>query len=305
MIAYILTRLASALLVLVGVSAITFLAVFASGDPVAMMLGGEAGPAQVEEFRRIMGLDRPLAAQYGHFLSRAVRGDFGRSLRHDTPAMALVIERLPATVQLALAALVTSTALAIPLGVLAATRRGSAVDDAVIATSALGLAAPTFVIGTMLILLLAVTFPPLPPSGGGSWDRLIMPVATLAFGRVAVLSRFTRSGMVDVLAQPYVQTARAKGLPRGAVIYRHALRNALIPVVTLIGLEMGSLLGGAVITENVFAWPGVGRLVVQAVENRDFPLVTAGVLVSASIFTAVNLAVDLLYTVINPTIRYA
>lgn len=200
-------------LVLLGVSAITFVAVFASGDPVAMMLGGDAGPAQVEEFRRIMGLDRPLAAQYANFLARAVRGDFGRSLRHDTPAMALVLERLPATVQLALVALAVSTALAIPLGVLAATRRGSALDDAVITTSALGLAAPTFVIGTMLILLLAVTFPLLPPSGGGSWDRLIMPVALLAFGRIAVLSRFTRSGMIDVLAQPYVQTARAKGLP--------------------------------------------------------------------------------------------
>ena len=305
MTAYVFKRLASALLVLLGVSAITFLAVFASGDPVAMMLGGEAGPAQVAEFRRIMGLDRPLGAQYLHFLARAVRGDFGRSLRHDTPAMELVVERLPATAQLAVAALATSTALAIPLGVLAATRRGSPLDDAVIATSALGLAAPTFVIGTMLILLLAVTFPLLPPSGGGSWDRLIMPVMTLAFGRIAVLSRFTRSGMVDVLAQPYVQTARAKGLPNSAVVYRHALRNTLIPVITLIGLEMGSLLGGAVITENVFAWPGVGRLVVQAVENRDFPLVTAGVLVSAAIFTIVNLTVDLLYTVINPTIRYA
>ncbi|MGH6958953.1 MAG: ABC transporter permease, partial [Dongiaceae bacterium] len=242
--------------------------------------------------------------QYLHFLARAVRGDFGRSLRHDLPAMALVLERLPATMWLAFGALAASVALAIPLGVLAATRRGSALDDAVIATSALGLAAPTFFFGSMLILIFAVHYPLLPPSGGGSLDRLILPVATLAFGRVAVLTRFTRSGMIDVLSRHYIRTARAKGLPRPAVLYRHALRNTLIPIVTLIGLEMGSLLGGAVITENVFAWPGIGRLIVQAVENRDFPIVTAGVLVSAAIFTVINLAVDIVYSLINPTVRY-
>lgn len=305
MIAYILARLASAVVVLLGVSAITFVAVFASGDPAAMMLGGEAGPRQVEEFRRIMGLDRPLPVQYGHFLARAIRGDLGRSLRHDTPATALVLERLPATLLLATAALAVSTVVAIPLGVLAATRRGSALDDTVITLSALGLAAPTFVVGTGLILLLAVRYPLLPPSGGGSLAHLVMPVLALAFGRAAVLSRFTRSGMIDVLSRQYVRTARAKGLPGPAVVYRHALRNTLIPIVTVLGLEMGSLLGGAVIIENVFAWPGVGRLVVQAVENRDFPVVVAGVLISAAIFTVINLIVDVLYTVINPAVRYA
>lgn len=304
MIAFILRRLAYSVLVLLGVSAITFFAVFASGDPVAMMVGADAGPRQVEEFRVIMGLDRPVYVQYFHFLARAVRGDFGRSLRHDLPAMVLVLERLPATIQLAFAALAVSAMIALPLGVVAATRRGAVFDDAVIATSALGLAAPTFFFGSMLILLFAVKYPLLPPSGGGSLDRLILPVATLALGRIAVLARFTRSGMIDVLSRQYIRTARAKGLAARRVIYRHALRNTLIPIVTLIGLEMGSLLGGAVITENVFAWPGVGRLIVQAVENRDFPIVVAGVLVSAAIFTLINLVVDIVYSLINPTVRY-
>ncbi|MGQ0569092.1 MAG: ABC transporter permease [Armatimonadota bacterium] len=304
MIAYILRRLAYSVLVLLGVSAITFFAVFASGDPVAMMVGADAGPRQVEEFRVIMGLDRPVYVQYLHFLARAARGDFGRSLRHDLPAMVLVLERLPATIQLAFAALAVSAMIALPLGVVAATRRGTVFDDAVIATSALGLAAPTFFFGSMLILLFAVKYPLLPPSGGGSLDRLILPVATLAFGRIAVLARFTRSGIIDVLSRQYIRTARAKGLAARRVLYRHALRNTLIPIVTLIGLEMGSLLGGAVITENVFAWPGVGRLIVQAVENRDFPIVVAGVLVSAAIFTLINLVVDIVYSLINPTVRY-
>lgn len=304
MIAYILRRLAYSVLVLLGVSAITFFAVFASGDPVSMMLGADAGPRQVEEFRKIMGLDRPVVVQYLHFLGRAVRGDFGRSLRHDTPAMALIIERLPATMLLAFGALAVSAVVAIPLGVLAATRRASLLDDAVIATSALGLAAPTFFFGSVLIMLFAVKYPLLPPSGGGSLDRLILPVATLAFGRVAVLTRFTRSGMIDVLSRQYIRTAHAKGLPEATVLYRHALRNTLIPIVTLVGLEMGSLLGGAVITENVFAWPGIGRLIVQAVENRDFPIVTSGVLVAAAIFTLINLLVDVVYSFINPAVRY-
>ncbi len=304
MIAYILRRLAYSVLVLLGVSAITFFAVFASGDPISMMLGADAGPRQVEEFRKIMGLDRPVIVQYLHFLTRAVRGDFGRSLRHDTPAMALILERLPATMLLAFGALAVSTVVAIPLGVLAATRRASVLDDAVIATSALGLAAPTFFFGSVLIMLFAVKYPLLPPSGGGSLDRLILPVATLAFGRIAVLTRFTRSGMIDVLSRQYIRTAHAKGLPRAAVLYRHALRNTLIPIVTLVGLEMGSLLGGAVITENVFAWPGIGRLIVQAVENRDFPIVTSGVLVAAAIFTLINLIVDIVYSFINPAVRY-
>jgi len=303
-IAYILRRLAYSVLVLLGVSAITFFSVFASGDPISMMLGADAGPRQVEEFRKIMGLDRPVVVQYLHFLARAVRGDFGRSLRHDAPAMALIVERLPATMLLAFGALAVSTVVAIPLGVLAATRRASVLDDAVIATSALGLAAPTFFFGSVLIMLFAVKYPLLPPSGGGSLDRLILPVATLAFGRIAVLTRFTRSGMIDVLSRQYIRTAHAKGLPQPAVLYRHALRNTLIPIVTLVGLEMGSLLGGAVITENVFAWPGIGRLIVQAVENRDFPIVTSGVLVAAAIFTLVNLIVDIVYSFINPAVRY-
>jgi len=289
---------------LFGVSAITFFAVFTSGDPAMLLLPPDSqSPAEVARFRQTMGLDRPLPVQYLEFVGRAVRGDFGRSLRYNIPAMTLVAERLPATIALAVSAVVLSALVGIPLGILAATKRGSLLDDAVIAFSTLGLAAPSFWIGTMLIVVFAVQFRLFPPSGGGSLDKIVRPTITLAAGFIAVLARFTRSGMIDVLAREYITTARAKGLRAQVVLLRHALRNTLIPIVTLIGVEMGALLGGAVVTENVFAWPGIGQLVVQSVFNRDYPLVIATVLTASFMFLVVSLLVDILYVYINPTVR--
>jgi ABC-type dipeptide/oligopeptide/nickel transport system permease component len=217
--------------------------------------------------------------------------------------MTLVVERLPATIALALSAVVVSAVIGIPLGIVAAAKRGSLLDDTVIALSTLGLAAPSFWIGTMLIVVFAVQFRLFPPSGGGSLDKLVLPTITLAAGFVAILARFTRSGMIDVLGREYITTARAKGLHARVVLLRHALRNTLIPIVTLLGVEMGALLGGAVVTENVFAWPGIGQLVVQSVFNRDYPLVIATVLTASFMFMIVSLVVDVLYVYINPTVR--
>lgn len=303
MIAYIVRRLLFSVFALVGVAFITFMAVFASGDPVALMLPPEANEAQIQEFRRMMGLDQPLPIQFLQFAGRALQGDFGRSLRHDVPAMSLVLERLPSTMLLAFTAVLMAASIGIPLGILAAAKRGSWIDDLVVTVSTLGLAAPTFWIGTMLIVLFAVEWKLLPPSGGETWDRLILPSVTLALGFIAVLARFTRSGMLDVLSREYITTAKAKGLHGRVILFGHALRNTLIPIVTLLGLEMGQLLGGAVVTENVFAWPGIGRLVVSSVASRDVPMVVASVIVTSALFIIVNLIVDMLYSVINPTVR--
>jgi peptide/nickel transport system permease protein len=303
-IGYIGKRIAYSVFALLGVSAITFFAVFTSGDPAVLLLPPDAqSAAEIERFRRTMGLDKPLPLQYVDFVGRALQGDFGRSLRYNVPALTLVAERLPATIVLAFSAVFLAAIIGIPLGVLAATRRGSLLDDAVIALSTLGLAAPSFWIGTMLIVVFAVQFRLFPPSGGGSFDKLVLPTITLASGFIAVLARFTRSGMLDVLSKEYITTARAKGLRSRTVLVRHALRNTLIPIVTLLGLEMAALLGGAVVTENVFAWPGVGQLVVQSVFNRDYPLVIATVLSASFMFLLVNLVVDVLYVYINPTVR--
>jgi len=304
MIGYVLRRVAYGLLALFGVSLITFVAVFAAGDPVLLILPpGSHSPEELAIARAALGLDRPLPVQYLEFISRAVQGDFGRSLRFSIPSIQLVIERLPNTMLLAGVAVVLSSAIGIPLGVIAALRRGSRLDDFVVTMSSLGLAAPSFWIGTMLILIFSVQLRWLPPSGTGSWLNLVMPAVTLAAAPLPVFVRFTRAGMIDVLSREYITTARAKGLHPRTVLYRHALRNTLIPVVTILGLELGALLGGAVVTENVFGWPGIGQLVVASVLNRDLPVVLTVVLVGSAIFILANLIVDLLYVYINPTIR--
>lgn len=304
MLAYVGQRIVFSVFALMAVSAVTFFAVFSSGDPAVMLLPPDSqSPQEIEKFREMMGLDKPLPIQFVEFLGRAVQGDFGRSLKYNVPAATLIMERLPSTIVLAVSAVVLSAAIAIPLGILAAVKRGSWFDDAVIMLSTLGLAAPSFWIGTMLIVVFAVQFRVFPPSGGGSFDKLVLPTITLASGFIAVLTRFTRSGMLDVLSKEYVTTAHAKGLPKSAVLVRHAFRNTMIPIVTLLGLEMGTLLGGAVVTENVFAWPGIGQLVVTSVFNRDYPLVVACVLTAATLFILVNLLVDILYVYINPTVR--
>ena len=301
--AFLLERGAHFVVVLVGISLIAFLVLHLSGDPARLLAAQDATDAEVEQLRRGLGLADPLYVQYGRFAWGAVRGDFGQSFRYNTPALGLVLERMPATLQLALCSLVLAVVVAVPLGIASALRRNSPGDIAVRAVSLLGQSIPTFWLGLMLVLVLAVHLKLFPTSGRGDWRHLVLPSLTLACFLVARIARLTRAGMLDVLAQDYLRTARAKGLAERRVVVVHALKNAAIPIVTLIGLDLGSLLGGAVVTETIFAWPGVGRLSVQAIYSRDFPVVQAAVFVLAFVFVVVNMTVDLLYAWLDPRIR--
>ena len=303
MTAYILQRLLLAVLVIFGVSIITFFLTFLSGDPAVLMLPPDANSEQIAKFRRDWGFDDPIIVQYGRFLWRAVQGDLGTSLRHGTPALPLIVDRLPATFQLTITAMVIAIALAIPLGVISATNRGKLVDLLTMAIALVGQAVPNFWLAIMGILLFSVTLGWLPTSGRGSWLHLVMPAAMLATGLMALLTRITRSSMLEILSEDYVRTARAKGLRPWAVLTGHALRNALIPLVTVIGLQFGYILGGAVVIETVFTWPGVGLFTIQAITNRDYPVVQAAVLILSSAVVIINLLVDLLYGLLDPRIR--
>lgn len=303
--AYILRRLLQSILVLFGVSLVVFmLARLAPGDPVSLMLAETASPEQIEAAREYYGLNDPLPVQYWLFVSRAVQGDFGDSLYYNEPAIRIVLQAFPETVKLALAAFIAAVAVAVPLGVIAAIRRDTIWDYLAVGLSVLGQAAPSYWIGIVLILFFSVRFRLLPSSGNFGPEYIILPSVTLAALLMAVLARLTRAGMLDVLGEDYIRTARSKGLRERSMIVRHALRNALIPLVTVMGLQLGSLLGGAVIVEQVFAWPGVGRLAVTAISARDYPIIQAVVLVVSSVFVAINLTVDLLYAFLDPRIRY-
>ena len=303
MFGYVARKVFHTLFVALGVITLVFVALRMSGDPAAAMLPGDASVEETIALRRTLGLDRPLYAQYASFLGSAVTGDFGTSFRHQQPAFELVLERLPATLELAFAALVLALVVALPLGILAAVYRGGAVDVAAMVFAVIGQATPYFWMGIMLILIVAVQLDWLPTSGRGGVERLILPAITLGTHFAASLARLTRTSMLEVLGQNFVTTARAKGLSERSVILGHALKNAAVPVVTLIGLQFGTLLGGAVVTETIFAWPGVGRLAVQSIFVRDYPVVQAGVLVLALTFVALNLLVDLLYGWLDPRIR--
>jgi ABC-type dipeptide/oligopeptide/nickel transport system permease component len=300
---YVARKVFHTLFVALGVITLVFVALRMSGDPAAAMLPGDASVEETIALRRTLGLDRPLYAQYASFLGSAVTGDFGTSFRHQQPAFELVLERLPATLELAFAALVLALVVALPLGILAAVYRGSAVDVAAMVFAVIGQATPYFWMGIMLILIVAVELDWVPTSGRGGLERLILPAVTLGTHFAASLARLTRTSMLEVLGQNFVTTARAKGLSERSVILAHVLKNAAVPVVTLIGLQFGTLLGGAVVTETIFAWPGVGRLAVQSIFVRDYPVVQAGVLVLALTFVALNLLVDLLYGWLDPRIR--
>jgi ABC-type dipeptide/oligopeptide/nickel transport system permease component len=258
------------------------------------MMSPEASAEQIAKFRREGGYDDPIIVQYGRFFWRAIQGDLGTSLRHGTPALPLIAERLPATFQLTITAMVMAVALAIPLGIISATNRGKLVDLFTLAIALVGQAVPNFWLAIMAILLFAVTLGWLPTSGRGSWLHLVMPAGILAIGLMALLARITRSSM---------RTARAKGLRPWTVLSGHALRNALIPLVTVIGLQFGYILGGAVVIETVFTWPGVGLFTIQAIANRDYPVVQASVLILSSAVVIINLLVDLLYGLLDPRIR--
>ncbi len=273
------------------------------GDPAVVILGEYATPEQRAELRRSLGLDRPLLEQYIVFLSRAVRGDFGMSIRAQRPAMEVVLEQLPATLQLGGAAFVFSLVLGIPVGILSAVKRLSLWDHGSMFVALLSQSIPVFWLGLMLMVVFAVELRWVPASGMGTPQHLILPTITLGVFQIGLVLRLTRSSMLDVLNQDYVRTARAKGLRERAVLMRHALKNALIPVVTVVGLQMGTLLGGAVITETVFAWPGTGMVTVTAIYQHDYPVVQAAVLLFAVMVVAINWAVDTVYQYLDPRIR--
>jgi peptide/nickel transport system permease protein len=300
---YLLRRLGQSLLVLLGVSFVVFFILHLTGDPTLILLPPDASAEEIQRFRAAMGFDDPFLVQYGRFLAGAVRGDFGRSVRHGEPAFHLVLERMPATFELAGAALLLALGLAIPAGIVSAVRRNSPLDYGATVVALLGQSMPTFWLGIMLILIFSVQFSLLPSSGRGTLQHLVLPAVTLGLFTTARITRLTRSGMLEVLGQDYIRTARAKGVSDPPVVWKHALKNAAIPIVTIVGIELGTLLGGSVITETIFAWPGVGRLSVQAIYNRDYAVVQAAVFALATTFVLVNLVVDVVYTYLDPRIR--
>lgn len=273
------------------------------GDPVEQMLGEGAAPGQVTELRHSLGLDQPIGKQYVRYLFQLARGDLGKSLKFGAPVRAVIFERYPATLQLSLLALLVCAAIAIPAGVLAAYRRGKAPDRAVGLFTLFGLAFPNFALGPVLILIFSIELGLLPVSGRGSALNFILPAATLGAALAAILTRMVRGAMLEELSADYVRTARAKGLSTAAVLFRHAFRNALIPIITILGLQFGTLLAGTIVTETIFSWPGIGRLTVQAISSRDYPLLQGCILVIAVSYVLVNLMTDVLYSFIDPRVR--
>jgi peptide/nickel transport system permease protein len=311
MLAYLVRRLLALLPILWAISLVVFVLMsVVPGDPVAGLIDPRAGtydPRAAEDLRRQWGLDRPKHEQYLQFLWNAVRGDLGRSLHQHSPVANLVLERFPATARLALAAMLYATIVGVSLGVLAAVKRNTLADTASMVIALLGVSMPVFWLGLMLMLVFGVILRVVPVSGMGQGhpSYLVLPAITLGSAVAGVIARVTRSAMLNVLQQEYVLTARSKGLAERLVLGRHALKNALIPVVTIVGVQTGSLLAGAVITETVFNWPGVGRLLVQSIFQRDLPVVQGVVLFLAMMFAALNLIVDVIYGLIDPRIRYA
>lgn len=301
---YLTRRLLRTIIVLWGVSTIVFGVTRLSGDPIGLLLPPDAPRADVERVREQFGLDRPLPVQYGVFLKRAVTGDFGESLRQREPAMRLALQRVPATLHLALLAFGFAVIVGVPVGVIAAMRPRGIFDQVTMTFALVGYAVPTFYLGILLMLFFAVRLHWLPVGGRGGWETWIMPTIALGTHSLASIARLTRSGMLEVLSQDYLRTARAKGLTETILVIRHALRNAMIPVITVMGLQFGALLGGAVVTETIFSWPGLGLLAINAIRNRDYPVVQAAVFLAAIAFVLVNLTVDLLYGRLDPRIRY-
>jgi peptide/nickel transport system permease protein len=300
---YVLRRLLLLVVVLFGVSTLIFVVLRLSGDPTALFVTETATAEDVRKVRQAMGFDQPLWVQYGTFLGRAAQGDFGASFRFNQPALSMVLQRFPATLLLTVAALVVASVLGVPLGIVAALRRGWGWDRAVMVVTFLGQAVPTFWLGIMMILVFAVELRLFPSSGGPGLRELILPGTTLGVYMMARMARIARSSMLDVLGQDYIRTARSKGLREWAVVLRHGLRNASISIVTMIGFTFATLIGGAIVTETIFAWPGVGWLMVQAVYNRDYPVVQAAVFVTALFVATCNLLTDLLYAWLDPRIR--
>lgn len=325
MLLYAARRLILAVPILLGVSVCSFLIIhLVPGNPAVFILGEEASPQAIQRLEEALGLHRPLHLQYLSYLARLLRGDLGDSFLHQRPVSTLLLDRFPATVELAVVTLIVAVLVAIPLGVLAAIRQYRVTDAFVMSMATIGVSAPFFWLAVMLIIafsynlkwfpsagrgepLLLTLAPLLRGDGAALWDslrRLVLPVVSLAAYTAGFLARMTRSQFLEVMHSDYVRTARAKGLSERVVLFRHVLRNALLPIITVLGLQLGTLLGGAVVTETVFAWPGLGRLVVQSLKARDYPTVQGAVLMTAVVFTLVNVLVDVVYAYVNPRIRY-
>jgi peptide/nickel transport system permease protein len=292
--------------VLVSVSVLVFLMVhLVPGDPVQVMLQDYGTPAQAAALRHTLGLDRPLAVQYGVFAWRALHGDFGRSIRSGRPVSGEIALRLPYTLQLTAASMLVAIALGLGLGMIAALQHRRLPDYAAMVAALAGISLPSFWFGLVLILIFSYYLRWLPAAGADTPGSLILPAVTLGTSAASIIARLSRSSLLEVLRQEFIRTARAKGMHEWRVLYRHGLRNALIPVLSIIGLQVAGLLGGAVIVETVFGWPGLGRLAIDAIFNRDIPMIQGIVLVAATIFVAINLAIDLLYALVDPRIRYS
>jgi peptide/nickel transport system permease protein len=300
---FLASRAGRALVALWLVSTVVFVVMRLSGDPTPLLLPPDAPQSEIFRLRKELGLDRSLPVQYAVFLRNLVRADFGQSIRFKGPALAIVTERLPATLELGLTSFGLAILLAIPIGLLSAVYRNTLLDHAAMGLALVGQSAPTFFLGILFILLISVNAGLVPTSGRGDWRHLVLPAATLGLFGMAPIARITRSAILEVLRADYIRTARAKGLAETLVIAKHTLKNAAIPIVTITGLNFGGLLAGAFVTETVFAWPGIGRLAIQAIYARDYPVVQCVVLLSAALFVVVNLAIDALYGLLDPRIR--
>jgi len=300
---YAARQLVQLVVVIFGISVLAFTILHVLGDPVLLLLPQNAGKEEFERYRKLLGLDQPLYVQYWKFASKAVFGDFGKSWYADTPAFRLVIERMPPTIYLTLAGLAVALLIALPLGILSALKRHSWIDNLCTAIAVAGQATPLFWLGIMLIIVFAVRLKVLPASGYGTWQHFLLPSFCLGAALAPITMRLVRSGVIEVMNMEFIKTARAKGLAEPMVVIKHAFRNACIPVITVLGLQFGQLLGGAIITETVFAWPGVATLTVESIRNQDFPVVQCAVILLALVIVAANLIVDLAVGLIDPRIR--
>jgi peptide/nickel transport system permease protein len=300
---YVTRQLVQLVVVIVGISMLAFALLHVIGDPVLLLLPQNAGKEEYARYHKLLGLDQPLYVQYWKFASRAIQGDFGKSWYTDTPAFRLVLQRMAPTIYLTLAGLVMALLIALPLGILAALKRHSFVDTLCTMVAVAGQAMPIFWLGIMLIIIFAVGLRALPASGYGTWQHFLMPAFTLGAFLAPLTMRLVRSGVIEIMDMEYIKTARAKGLGEGMVVVKHAFRNACLPVITVLGLQFGQLLGGAIITETVFAWPGVATLTVESIRNQDFPVVQCAVVLLALIIVSVNFIVDMIVGLIDPRIR--
>ena len=305
MLRYFVRRVLLAVPVLLGVATLVFSLIhLVPGDPAQAMMGDGASPQDVAELRKSLGLDQPLLTQYRAFLGNALKGDLGKSFRTGQPVTAMIVERIPATAELAVAAMLIAILIAIPLGVIAAVWRGTAVDYGAMTFALAGVSIPNFWLGPLLAIIFAVELGWLPVSGRGTAGHLVLPAISLGLALAAILARMTRASLLDELGELYVRAARARGVSATAAVGRHALRNSMVPLLTIIALQFGAVLTGAVITETIFAWPGIGRLLIQSIGFRDYPMVQGCILLIAVTYVSVNLITDLMYGVLDPRIRY-